>query len=130
MYFNSIYIPAMASILYIDDDQNACVLARTYLKKYKHDVIIASDTQAAREILAAQSVDLIICDIGLPGESGIDFHRWLQTQEQYKRISFLFTSAHAMGFDEDLVQHKDIFVAKPIFFPALAEKISEILKTS
>ena len=41
----------MSSILYIDDDHEANMLAKIYLTKNGYSVIIAENTEQAREIL-------------------------------------------------------------------------------
>jgi len=117
----------MKKILYIDDDQQAGKLMRFYLQREDFDVLVCTDTQKAREILASQQIDAIITDIGLPGENGIDFYKWLQKHETFKKIPVLLVSAHAVGFDEVLSEHRDIFMSKPLFFPEVIERLNTML---
>jgi len=117
----------MKKILYIDDDKNACMLAKVYMEKYHFYFIYTHDTENARAELRKNNFDLIICDIGLPKEDGMEFYHWLHSEDNYKNIPFLFVSAHAMGFDKLLVEHKDIFIQKPIFFPDLINRINKLL---
>jgi CheY-like chemotaxis protein len=70
---------------------------------------------------------MVITDIGLPGENGIEFYEWI-TQSEYKHIPVLMVSAHAMGFSEVLTRHRDIFFEKPIFFPAFIQHIKKTLE--
>ena len=117
----------MKKILYIDDDQQAGKLMRFYLQRENYDVLVCTDTKNARNVLAAEPIDAIITDIGMPGEDGISFYKWLQKHETYRNIPILLVSAHAMGFDEVLREHKDIFLSKPLFFPDLIERLDRMI---
>jgi len=118
----------MATVLYIDDNHEANLLAQLYLKKYGYTVLIATSSEEAREILKKDSVSIIISDVGLPGESGPELYRSLKQDEAYKHIPFIFVSGHAMGFDKSLLEERHHFVQKPIFFPDLVEMIESILE--
>jgi len=117
----------MNSILYIDDDHEANMLAKIYLKKNGYSVIIAENTEQAREILKKDIISVIISDVGLPGESGPEFYRTLKENAKYKDMPFIFVSGHAMGYDESLLEEQHHFVQKPIFFPDLVNLIKSIL---
>jgi CheY-like chemotaxis protein len=117
----------MLHILYIDDDREAGLLAVTYLKRYNYRVFFCENTMKAREILKTEKIQLVVSDIGLPVETGTEFYQWFRLQEEYDAIPFIFTSAHAMGFDKTLVEHRDLFIPKPIFFPEFVEKVRKLL---
>lgn len=112
-------------IIYIDDNYQAGLLAKVFLERENFKVDICINTLEAREKLKNKQPHLIISDIGLPGENGLQFFEWLQ-QSQFKEIPFLFVSAHALGFNEVLQKHKDIFIQKPIFFADLVKRIKKI----
>ncbi len=114
------------TVLYIDDDYQAGLLARVFLQKAGFDTELALNTRQAREILAAKTIHMVITDIGLPGENGVDFYRWLQASE-FKAIPVFLVSAHAMGFSDVLTDHRDIFFEKPLFFPSFIERIKKQL---
>lgn len=117
----------MKTILFIDDNAQSGALAKIYLEKENFEVLLAGDTQQARKLLQQHVVDCILCDIGLPGENGVDFYRWLETQPAYKDIVFYFISGHAMGFDHVLTEHRDHFLTKPIFYPDLVVTLKKEL---
>ncbi|MFH1811403.1 MAG: HD domain-containing phosphohydrolase [Pseudomonadota bacterium] len=65
----------MARILIVDDElQIGRVLSRL-LEGGGHTCVHVECTQAAREALAASSFELMLCDINMPGESGLDLAR-------------------------------------------------------
>ncbi len=113
-------------IIYIDDDYQAALLGKVFLERANYFVDICLNTNEARAILDEKTPDMIITDVGLPGENGIQFYEWIKSSE-FKEIPVLIVSAHAVGFHEVLTEHKDIFFEKPIFFPKLIDKIREIL---
>ena len=114
------------TIIYIDDDYQAGLLVKVFVERAQMNLEICVNTTEAREKLANNKIDMVITDIGLPGENGIEFYEWL-SQSKYKKIPVLLVSAHAMGFSHVLTEHRDIFFEKPIFFPTFIERIKEIL---
>jgi DNA-binding response OmpR family regulator len=114
------------TILYIDDDYQAGLLCKVFLEKAGFKVEIVLNTVDARKVLAGKNIDMLITDVGLPGENGVDFYKWMM-QSEYKNIPVLIVSAHAMGFSEVLTEHRDIFFEKPLFFPTFIDKIKEVL---
>ena len=117
----------MSCILYIDDDHEANLLAKIYLKKNGYSVLIAENTEEAREILKKEAISIIISDVGLPGESGPEFYRALKKDDQFSKVPFIFVSGHAMGYDESLLEERHHFLQKPIFFPDLVKMIESII---
>ena len=113
-------------IIYIDDDYQSGLLCKVFLEKANFHVDLCLNTKEARDLLPKEPIDMVITDIGLPGENGIQFYEWF-TQSQFKEIPILMVSAHAIGFNEVLTKHRDIFFEKPIFFPTLIQHIKKIL---
>ncbi|RMH64923.1 MAG: response regulator [Calditrichaeota bacterium] len=115
------------TILYIDDDYQSGLLVKFFFEKEGFKVELAMNTSEARDILKNNPVDMVITDIGLPGENGIEFYKWL-TGSEYKDIPIFLVSAHAMGFNEVLTEHRDIFFEKPLFFPNFIKEVRKVLK--
>jgi DNA-binding NtrC family response regulator len=63
----------LANILVIDDDESICQLLRMTLEKNHFCCATATNAAHAREFLKTHTFDLILCDIKLPGESGLAF---------------------------------------------------------
>ena len=72
----------MRPILLIEDDVNDAVLVHDTLGQVNliNDIEIASTAEAARAFVLRTMPALIISDIHLPGESGLDFLQWLRDQ--------------------------------------------------
>ena len=72
----------MRPILLVEDDPNDALLVRDTLEQVNliNDIEIATTTEAARTFVRRTMPALIISDIHLPGESGLDFLQWLRDQ--------------------------------------------------
>lgn len=70
----------MAYLLIVEDEEPLRrALCRT-LERGGHSVLEAADAEQARAILGAHSVDLMLCDINMPGESGLELVRSVRSQ--------------------------------------------------
>jgi PAS domain S-box-containing protein len=65
-----------ANILILDDDKNIRAFLGRLLKKKGFTVSEAASAKEARELLKNKSFELVLCDINLPGESGLEFARF------------------------------------------------------
>jgi len=73
---------AMRPILLIEDDPNDVLLVRDTLEQVNlvNDIDVATTVEAARTYVKRRMPALIISDIHLPGDSGLDFLHWLREQ--------------------------------------------------
>src|SRR3989475_7587565 len=62
----------MALILFVDDEKSICELLEITFRKEGHRVEVANSVEAARRKLESQIYDIVICDIRMPGASGVD----------------------------------------------------------
>ncbi len=73
-------------ILIVDDDTRICDLLEKFLSKNAYLVSAVHSAEQARQILAGLEFDLIILDVMMPRESGIELTSHLR--ERIKRLSF------------------------------------------
>ena len=66
----------MAHILIVDDEQMIRSLLSDILKTGHHTCALAADASQARKCMRTVSFDLILCDINMPGETGLEFIRY------------------------------------------------------
>jgi CheY-like chemotaxis protein len=71
-------------ILLIEDDAHDVILVRDTLAQLNlvNDIDVATNADAAKTYVKHKMPALIISDIYLPGETGIDFLHWLREQPQ------------------------------------------------
>ncbi|MFH2092722.1 MAG: response regulator [Pseudomonadota bacterium] len=83
-------------ILIVEDNPVQMKLATKMLEKIENlEIFQAGDGIQARECLEKNKIEIVLCDIGLPGESGLDLTRYMV--QTYKDIIVIMLTA-----DEDL----------------------------
>src|SRR3954451_505456 len=117
-------------LLVVDDDARLRELLRRYLAENGFRLRVAADAGDARPNLAGFAFDLLVLDVMMPGESGIDLTRALRAEGQTQRVPVLLLTA--MGEPEDRVngleQGADDYLAKPFEPRELVLRIRNILQ--
>lgn len=62
----------MARILIVDDDQHIRVVLRAILQESGHQILEATDGAEGLRIVRRQAVDLLFCDLFMPGREGLE----------------------------------------------------------
>ena len=65
-----------AKILIVDDELAIRNLITKYLQTAGYECHTAENAASAKEILASNTIDLLLTDIKMPGESGLDLIRY------------------------------------------------------
>jgi two-component system phosphate regulon response regulator OmpR len=116
-------------LLVVDDDSRLRQLLRRYLSDNGFRVTLAADAAEARAGLASFAFDLIVLDVMMPGETGIELTRSLRGEREGKRVPILLLTA--MGEPENRVngleQGADDYLAKPFEPRELVLRIRNIL---
>ena len=117
-------------LLVVDDDARLRELLRRYLSENGFRVSVAADAADARANLAGFAFDLVVLDVMMPGENGIDLTRALRAQGQPQRLPILLLTAMAQPEDRvnGLEQGADDFLAKPFEPRELVLRIRNILE--
>jgi two-component system phosphate regulon response regulator OmpR len=117
-----------AHILVVDDDQRLRELLRTFLSRNGFRVTVAADAREARERLTSMEFDLMVLDVMMPGESGLDLAAALR--QQRKTIPILMLTA--MGEPRDriagLERGVDDYLPKPFEPRELLLRVASILR--
>ncbi|MFN2274016.1 MAG: response regulator transcription factor, partial [Anaerolineales bacterium] len=61
----------LCQILVVDDDPDVRELLTDYLSPHGYRVMTADCADAMREVLKTEIPDVVLLDIGLPGEDGL-----------------------------------------------------------
>jgi two-component system phosphate regulon response regulator OmpR len=117
-------------LLVVDDDARLRELLRRYLSGNGFRVTVAADAEDARANLAGFAFDLLVLDVMMPGESGIDLTRALRAEGRPQRPPILLLTAMAEPEDRvnGLEQGADDFLAKPFEPRELVLRIRNILE--
>jgi len=84
--------PEPAEILLVDDDPLALASAATALDAAGHMVYQASDRIAALKIARTEALDLVICDLNLNGDNGLELSRELRRLPGMQDVPVMFIS--------------------------------------
>ncbi|HEX3951930.1 MAG TPA: response regulator transcription factor [Stellaceae bacterium] len=117
-------------LLVVDDDARLRELLRRYLDENGFRVTVAGDAAEARASLASFAFDLVVLDVMMPGESGLDLTRALRAESRAERIPILLLTA--MSEPEDRInglEHgADDYLAKPFEPRELVLRIRNIIE--
>ena len=114
-------------ILVIDDDDRLRLLLRQFLEKKKFRVSDALNTSRAKKLLEVFSFDLIILDVMMPGESGLELLNNLRKKDETP--VFLLTALDQLNDKiRGLKTGADDYLTKPFDPEELLLRIHNILK--
>src|SRR3954449_8150099 len=114
-------------ILVIDDDREIRDLLALFLEKQQIRVTSVRDGKDARRAWANGHYQLVVLDLMLPGESGLDLARWLRSQSDIPIVMLT-----AMGEETDriigLELGADDYLSKPFNPRELLARIRAVLR--
>jgi two-component system, OmpR family, phosphate regulon response regulator OmpR len=116
-----------AHLLVVDDDARLRELLRRYLAESGFRVTTAGNAAEARTSLASFAFDLVVLDVMMPGESGLDLTRSLRGEG---RLPVLLLTAMAEPEDRinGLEHGADDYLVKPFEPRELVLRIRNILQ--
>jgi two-component system, OmpR family, phosphate regulon response regulator OmpR len=114
-------------LLVVDDDARLRELLRRYLFDSGFRVTTAADAAEARSKLASFAFDLIVLDVMMPGENGIELTRALR-RERSSPVMLLTAMAEPEDRVNGLEQGADDYLAKPFEPRELVLRIRNLLQ--
>jgi two-component system OmpR family response regulator len=114
-------------VLIVDDDPQVAELLEGYLETHGFRVATAANGSQMRQTLARQAIDLVLLDLGLPGEDGLSLMRWLR--EQWVGSVIILTGrGEAVDRVVGLELGADDYVAKPFDLRELLARVRAVLR--
>jgi two-component system, cell cycle response regulator DivK len=112
-----------------DNEMNRDMLSRRLVRN-GYEVLIAIDGGEGLAKARAESPDLILMDMSLPGLDGWEATRQLKAEPGTRGIPVIALTAHAMTGDRQkaLSAGCDDFDTKPVELPRLLTKIQALLQ--
>jgi CheY-like chemotaxis protein len=109
---------AGVSILIVDDEDDARDLLRIVLESCNAQVYDAASVREALEMLAAQPIDLLVSDIGMPEEDGYTLIRAVRALSEPDKANMPAIALTAFARNEDrsraLLEGFNVHMAKPV----------------
>lgn len=117
-----------AHILVVDDDARLRALLQRFLTEQGFRVSTAENAATARAALADMAFDLLVLDVMMPGETGLELTAALRAEGQ--EVPILMLTARGAPDDRiaGLEQGVDDYLAKPFDPRELALRIRTILR--
>jgi two-component system phosphate regulon response regulator OmpR len=115
-------------ILVVDDDNRLRELLRSYLSKNGFAVTSADNAGSARRQLESMEFDLIVLDVMMPGETGLEFARALRKTQNNVPILMLTAMGEASDRIGGLEAGADDYLPKPFEPRELLLRIQTILR--
>jgi DNA-binding NtrC family response regulator len=121
----------MARIIVIDDDEGIRGMLRRALEAAGHDVREASEGARGLALLAAEDADLVITDIFMPGQDGIELARHMR--KEFPKVKLIAMSGGGSTGQIDLREDMRMFgavrsLAKPFSRADLVKTVGEVLE--
>jgi len=117
----------MAKILIVDDEINVRKLYSEELRNEGYLTVSAATVTEALETVEKENPDLIILDIKLGEESGIDC--LMKIAKQRKHLPVILNSAYSVYRDNFQTWAADAYIVKSVDLVPLKEKIRDLLVT-
>ncbi len=121
----------MNHILLVDDETAMLQIIQKVIQWKNFDideVYVANSASKAREILQEHRIDITVCDIEMPQESGLDLIGWIQGM--YPEIINIILTGHAdFNYARNAISLGVYrFLLKPVAFDELEETIVQALE--
>ena len=117
----------MPHILVVDDDREIRDLLARFLERNRFRVTAVRDAREARRAWPANHFQLVVLDLMLPGEGGLELSRWMRSQSDVPIVMLT-----AMGEETDriigLELGADDYVPKPFNPRELLARIRAVLR--
>jgi DNA-binding response OmpR family regulator len=115
----------MARVLIVDDEVNIRKLYKSELEDEGYEVVTAASGAEAMHILRDSAPDLVVLDIKLEQENGLDFLRHLM--EIRPSISVILNSGYSTYKDDFSSWLADAYLVKSSDTSELKDKVRELI---
>lgn len=121
-----------AHILIVDDEGFITEVLQRALDKEGYSTHAVEDGRSALTVLADSHFDLILCDLELPGLSGIELYKMLVENQPSMKKRFIFMTGEMMDpVVQDFLSAQNIpFLMKPFDLFDLFRLVATSLKAS
>ena len=115
------YTEPIYTLLIVDDEPLVRQMLSEYLSRHHFNTFMAENVAKAKKIVQSQSIDLILSDVNMPGESGIALHHYCRKNHPDTHCILM------TGFTNETIDDSIIVLSKPMRMPVLLEQIQQII---
>ncbi|MBO9704232.1 MULTISPECIES: response regulator [Arthrobacter] len=119
----------MTKVLVVEDESGIARALQLNFKAHGYQPLLAPNAAVARRLAADEQPEVVILDLGLPDEDGVDFIRWLR---QWSLVPVIVLSARHGSQDKvaALDAGADDYVTKPFGIEELMARLRAATRRS
>jgi DNA-binding response OmpR family regulator len=114
-------------LLVVEDEDDIVSLIERYFRNNGFRVTAARDGLAMREVLARQTIDVVLLDLGLPNEDGLELCRYLRSH-WHGAIVMVTGRGDSVDRVVGLELGADDYVTKPFELRELLARVRSVLR--
>jgi CheY-like chemotaxis protein len=121
--------PLTRSLLVVEDDTDTASTYRVLLESFGYRVHTAQDAASALAVLRTAEVDVVLCDLGLPGPmSGLDLAEAMHHDPDLREVPLVAITGFGQPHDRELTAAAGFaaHLVKPVEPPVLQEVLRGI----
>lgn len=117
-------------ILVVEDERDLAEMIQYNLRRKGYHVNVAHDGVTAASLIRNGGLDLVILDLMLPGQSGMEVARQARIDPASAGVPILMLTARAEEADQiaGLTAGADDYVTKPFAMPVLLARVDALLR--
>src|SRR5688572_19302150 len=119
-------LPDQLRVLVVDDDAEALLVLDHQLRALGCTPFTATSAAAARRCLDSQPLDLVLSDLHLPGEAGLELLRWVRAQPEPVAVILLTSSPSVETAIQALREGAADYLSKPVSTDTLTQALARI----
>lgn len=118
-------------ILIVDDDPNQARLLRRPLEEAGYQIVEARNSRECKERLLAERPDVMLLDVMLGDEDGLELGRLIKQDRQYKDVYILFISGQRISSEEQakgLEAGAEGYLTRPVQSRELVARVDSLAR--
>ncbi len=121
----------MAILLVIEDEKHIRQFVTVNLKARGYEIVEADSAEKGLSLLREQAVDALLLDIKLPGMSGWDMLKVIQSDSSLPQLPVILMSASSFSDPSEYSSYPSIAarLVKPLGVATLLQTVSQMLAT-
>ena len=116
-------------VLIADDEENIVISLEFLLKREGFEVLVASDGEAALQMIAEHHPDLVLLDVMMPKRNGYEVCQRMRERPEWRGIKIIMLSAKGRDVEvsKGVSLGADLYVTKPFSNAELVAQINALL---
>lgn len=116
------------SILYVEDEQSVRENYTLYLQRFFRKVFSVESAEKAQDIIRREDIDILLMDISLPGQNGLDFVENLRQSNPYVRVIVLTAHSDVAWLLQAVQLKLTTYLLKPVERVKLKEALEKAIE--